>query len=467
MQMLAGTVYRNLHEQSTYGTEAYRQMLLDEAYYGKQKIKPVQDAMDAIAKHCWKDPKWRVQDSKEAADLEKAFCKVFGFKHCSIYWRYTNPTAINVPLGMIGKDGFMGGGYTTPSFVLIPDTSAKSPDKYGTAKTGFYDSSHTMNVAVGLDQAYFSPTLGLGMSSEEVVAVILHEIGHNFDNTTFRLMQSWYYLADHIIDLARVAKENDYEFIPTARAAVDIVGSDVADVIISKVAPEYYNLILNMDDVLVTMFPPFATVYRAFSNFVAGIFAIANTLALPYYLLRLITKIPKKLLSVPISKGVDLFTHWFFTNKMETYADSFAAQYGYGVELNTGVKKLYKGNVGEFEVLKNTPVDVVMRPFWDIYYLMIDVASAVDGHGDSNERWKRTMATLDQDLAASGLSAADKKLILAEKARIQKEYDKFMKMDAERKMFATAVYRKAMDCWYHGNSHGFIKTIFADKTYAQ
>lgn len=459
--MLTGTVYKNLYECCAYGGLEYKQMLLDEAYYGKQKAKPIQDAMDAIANRCRKDPNWRVQDSKEASNLEKAFCKVFGFGRCSIYWRYTNPAMIN----QLFKTDFNSGSLTYPSLVLIPDTSAKSPDRYGSAKTGFYDSSHTIRCAICLDQAYFSNAVG--MSSEEVVAIVLHEVGHNFDNTMFRLMNSWYMLSRDVIKLADIVKSSDYDPYIIGQATATIAIDSVAATGLLKMAPEYFVLIQNIDDILVSSFPPFAQVYRAVSNLAAGTLAIVRAVTTPLTLLNIITSLPRKLMTIPISKALDMLTEWFFANKAETYADSFAAQYGYGVEVNTALKKLTKSEAGEFDFLRKTPVDVVLRPFWDLCYLGDDVASALGGHGDSHERWKRTMATLDQDLAASGLSATDKKLILAEKARIQKEYDKFMKMDAERKMFATAVYRKAMDCWYHGNSHGFIKTIFADKTYAQ
>ena len=68
---------------------------LDEAFHGKSKIKPIQDAMDKIYEKIQKKPDWKVQGSKEAKDLEKAFVKVFGFKRCSIYWRYQDMPSID------------------------------------------------------------------------------------------------------------------------------------------------------------------------------------------------------------------------------------------------------------------------------------------------------------------------------------------------------------------------------------
>lgn len=445
--------------------------LLDEAYYGRKPIIPIQRAMDPIWMKVHRDPSFRVQGSKEAFELERAVKKVFGFNRVSIYWRFIDtqtraPVYINYRTGEIdplhtghilggyekyfwpvqviniGTHGYLTGGH------LINPVKGNKP---GTNDNGFYDSNHERAAVICIDQYEIDQ---FGLTSEEMVAVLLHEIGHIFDNTLWRVIDPWFTFADNfikwLIETSPVVIDELLQFLFNQ-------GIGFSYRVLAEFIPkEIVELLFQWDDILMNIIPPIGNFARMFNN---NFRKVSNFFRAFLYPIQQISRLPKIYMFIPLIKLFSLPT-----KKAETFADSFATQYGYGAELGTGLEKMskYTKSPGD-DIEKNFPVIV---PFCDIANLTYELVIMMDGHENEQQRFKRTLATLDYDLSKANLTQEDRAEILKERERILDTYNKFLSLDENKKRFFTTMFRRLMERWYNGRTYLFTKALFPDQTYA-
>src|SRR5699024_1906219 len=133
---------------------------LDEAYYGSNKVSKIQSAMDKIYLKLKHEPNANIQKSDENRELQKAIQDVFGFQSVRIYWS-------NRPHVGLGP-------YTMPGAKIL-HTGTDSLLKVGS--TGHYDKMHELRVYIQMDNMLVNQC---DMNAQEMTAILLHEIGHNF-----------------------------------------------------------------------------------------------------------------------------------------------------------------------------------------------------------------------------------------------------------------------------------------------
>ena len=146
--------------------------ILDEAYYGRKIAQPILDAMVNCCKLIDENPTIAMNRTDENIALQKAVQKVFGFKSCTIRWENR---------GMLKM-----GAYTYPG---NPTKYGSKPAfKYGQHKDGFYDTNHDLPVFIECSNNLY---LEAHLTPEEMTAILIHEIGHNFDFTPATMFIGW------------------------------------------------------------------------------------------------------------------------------------------------------------------------------------------------------------------------------------------------------------------------------------
>lgn len=405
---------------------ALQQMIMNEAYYGRKQVAKIQKAMDDICRVHLDNPNKKINDSTEGKALETAIKDAFGFKRCTVYW--TNGPDLSF------------GPFTMPAAHIFTDDG--SYVKIGDNTNGFYDTNHRISIAISSDLCLFREPYN--MTSEEMVAIFLHEIGHNFDYTGWGIMKAWFNVLDLIISTIQYLIIGDM-----SSAAGMVIAGGVR--MIFKNYPEIGVRCFNINDIILNIIPPIGTVVRGVGAALNPIKKLLKTILTQMKW----AQIPYAIMSLPFNMiGNTLL------RKSETFADSFSAAYGYGPEQ---VKALQKLDLGTSTTSMN--LGPVTEVFNDLALMQVEVIQACRmGHGSTQQRAIRMADALDESLKKSGLSAADKKAILDEKKRIMDVYQKFVDLPDEQGKFLTRTFNRMVDDWYDGKPYIIIPN--SDKNYA-
>lgn len=447
--------YGDIYEQATF---------MNEAYHGRQQVEPIRKAMLNIYEHLAKDPKWRIEGSPEDKALEAAFIKCFGFNRCTIYWRYVEmpfgatvtyriPTRVKdfdgnrvyVPL----KKPINTGPVSAPGAVLLPNEEKKRKDSSG----GHYDKNHELNAVISMDQTYFFGDHAL--TSDEMVAVLLHETGHLFDASIFKVMYNWTPIYITMVNVANAAKMYGLSLTQTIKLFLTAEAPQAFRIWIQNNFPELAIYFVNLEEMLLSYLPPI----REFAGFVGHhATKIYNTIQAFLRPVKTAAVLPASIMALPMN-----YVKSTLVRKSETYADSFAAQYGYGAELGTALAKLDK-IITENGYLN----DGILAPVYDLTGMFRIMLSAGEGHESTPERFQRCIRTLDKDLEDSRLNQAERKLIEDERDRIRKAYNDYINLPEEDKHFIKRLYLKIVDKWIQSKPYDLVQTmcILPDETYA-
>jgi len=411
--------------------------LLDEAYYGRKSVGKIQKAMDRVYDVYKHNPNVSMMNYKRNdvflkanADLERAIVDTFGFKRCSVYWTNT----VNPQMGP----------FTNPQSRIIND--GQPYITHGDNKKGFYDKGHKMICVISSDLAMFRSDFAGGVTSEEMTAFFLHEIGHNFDYTLHGIIRGWMLIFQYLVDLINDIIEGD-----PGRVIGDIIGMPLA-LILKEISPEVLVQIANIHDAIINIIPPFGDIVRVIGSVVNPVYKFVCTIL---YQAFWATTIPLKILHMPLNAIAN-----FNLRKGEIYADSFATAYGYGPELVSGLAKFDKG-----ATQTNLDLGPITGVFNDLTLLQQElICTVVQGHGSTQQRALRMSDSLNESLNKSGLSNEDKAAIRAEQKRIEKMYSDYVNMPEAKKDIVTRAYRSLIDDWYNGRPYMLFKPV--DKPYA-
>lgn len=434
---------------SSYSDKSYGKLLsldelaeqypLDEAYFGKRPVEKIQEAMDKIYRLVMIDPDIVLQDVPESQMLEQAIIKVFGFKTCSIYW--ANRAGLMAPSFRYGKITVPGsnGPCTLPRVAMFHPFDKNF--RYGSFENGFYDKDHVLHVSINMDQTLF--TIG-ELSSAEAVAIILHEIGHNFDHTIWSVAKGWAMIGKYLYDISG----------DMPREIAIAKGSQIAFSIILSHIPKGLYYATNMDDIINNMIPPLGKIIRLVGKVQFNLSRIIVSL----FTLKEYFFIPRIVMLTPFRYFVNTFLR-----KSETYADSFAASYGYAPELVSALEKLSRYVSGD--PTSDTPI---LNILYDIGNLYIEIVNlCYGGHGTTQQRSIRMMEKLRRDIKESGLNSNDSKVIYKELDRLEQFHKSYINMDEDRRKTMTGMFRKLMDAWMNGSSYKVTGNLINFQTYSK
>lgn len=397
--------------------------MINETYYGKKPIKEIEEIMCRIEKKIRLNERVIIHNEPENKQLVDAVIKTFGFDHVQIYWsRDPGVTPFTVPTKRVM-------------------TKNNRSMAYGSFTKRVYDADHTMSVFVEMSNMLVTEC---HMTGPEMTAVLLHELGHNFDFTPYALIWEWTSIFIIILD-----------FIVTYGLTMLYVSS-AAGIVSTVVDTRQLQIILtNLDETIATAIPPLnALIY----NIRAGTEIVRKAIELIFAPIGLALSVPRFILFTPIRYSFN-----FFLRKSETYADSMAALYGYGPEQASALDKLTAGMTtytnapsGMFKIFNN-----MMLAYQEIGMLTLG------GHGSNQQRARRMLDALRREAMSSDLDPVNKKNVMAEVARMEEAYEKITRLDDDENRMLTRLVRGLVKQWYDGTAPRLMNIVDPEHTYVK
>lgn len=407
-------------------TESVADYMLDEAYFGTKAVDPILNAIKNIDLAIKSNPNVNLNNDGLNVKLQDAVKKVFGFKKVKIFW------ANNPSIGM--------GPYTITNSVLLHSGSESLA--YGTNAKGFYDSNAELNIYITMDNQLFTLC---GMTAEEVTAILLHEIGHNFDYSAYNVINAWYSVI--MILTVLVNGGSIQQVLPQVQqVAVQTIGAEYGKNVIGTM----YNL----PDYISNVIPPIGVVLRVFrkikfniSKFISNIFSPVS----------FVLSVPTAAIMCPF-----IWLGNFFTRKKEVFADSFAASYGYSTELASALDKLDKTLTGA----DSYPEGSFMAALADLTLANRDIVClAFGGHTTTQRRLIKMIDKLEKDIASGKYDPALKAELQRQLTSSKNTYNTIIGLDGEKKNRLTAQVRQMFDNWYAGKPYMTFAAV--DGEYAE
>lgn len=314
--------------------------VVQEAYMGKQKfieqmVPLVQEIVDQIHETGMMGlPGLKLTSSPTNAKLEELICKQFGFKTTNLIWDTSDvPNA-----------------YTWGSSAILNPAPNLTPDNIRqVTNEGYYDKGHSFTATIVVMCGIVTRA---NLNAREVVAIILHEIGHCFDNTFMCAVVKTSQI------LYTYGLSDIYLFIRTmVQKPVNVVVNSV------PILPH----LINLKDILMA---EVGTVIGP----AASLLAILATISNPMTILDMIC-------------GVS----------MEVYADDFAASHGFGADLASALTKMGKPKNTSYiaRTLDRIPV---VRTMFDLYQAPTTILMALlDPHPAMDTRVREIKGKLTAD----------------------------------------------------------------------
>lgn len=307
------------------------------------------------------------RDAPVCKKLEATLTDFFHVKGINIYWQSGTVNACTL----------------SPTAVMIPE--------YKNNYLAGNQSNLTIHMCMYEDLIY-----QCDLNEQELLAIMLHEIGHNFYFCPVMFGFEFFYTAA-TLPFGLIAK-----FIAKA-------------VIVSK---------LYIEDWLKKNIP----IFKNLSDIWNDVWNNARSAVAPLDLAITIAKVAggsARFISTDPVKA-------FFGYGGEKGADSFAAQYGYGPELISGLKKMEHPK--EYLGTKlNTSMGPLGAVSADLYDLTIDCISAMtlNVHPNNNQRAQATLAKLKADYKKGEYPPALKRDLEFEIKRMEKMVDAVSKSSVE------------------------------------
>ena len=424
---------------------------MNEVYLGGSAVAGIQSVMDQIVQVLTDDPSTIMARNPLTKKLEDEVQKAFGFKRVVIEWKSTGGvTCLEVSMVV--------GNYGTEKFSHMKDPSFKQ----GNHSKGFYDKDHKGRVYIFMDTGLVTE---YGCTSREMMALLLHEIGHSFDYTPARLISDIYNVATMIIGIVQGAKLVQNLFKPlednltpglsaTASAMSKVSGAIAVKQILMipinalPFTKEVYMKLMTIREYILSFMPPIQPLAKFLKTSNAKVVKFLTALTEP---LRIGLDTKRAILSLGdpaniIFKPISILFN-VMTKQREIYADSFAATYGYGEELAFALNKMDRGNA-----IPNVKKDIsVFSGFYDLVYCRNEFAKMVSTGTKTPttmKRMRRMIDKLERDIKTDNVDPelrADLQLQLTD---LQKAYDYIVETNETNYTFISAMFTKLMAAYY-------------------
>lgn len=350
-------------------------------------------------------PTINMEREPESEMLEEVIKQCFGFRKVEVYWAHHASGGMR-PYTFVGSKIFHSG---SKSFTA----GTKHPN-------GFYDERHELNVIIVMEQ---EPITICGLTGGEVTAILLHEIGHNFDFSPDTMFEAWFNLYTSLFsDLGASALVRNFK---------------------AEYFRNIYKIMYNFDDMISKALPPIDQMRHAlgstFNKFAAFMKALLS---------------PTIFIAAPLSFLFSPLTYLqnYFTRKKEEYADSFAATYGFGPELVTGLDKFDKLCVHGGKDLNKT--NVFMSVLYDLSLCQIEIVRFCTGdHGTPQTRTIKMIDKLEKDLAKSEYSPSVKVELKQQIEKMRSTYKDVVSLNETDRLIITSGFRQMIDNWFDGKDY--------------
>lgn len=251
-------------------------------------------------------------------------------------------------------------------------------------------------------------------TSAEVLAVVLHEVGHNFEVATLTATLPFHYIRAISVWSKVLASGN-----PVSIALLGSLLLNPGRKFISDAYKEIQN-----DSTLSSIYA-FMTYGIQYIGFMNGM-SLRN--AIEFCVMRPLEKIlPNKIVArlanlacyIARVSPIDIAAAQL-TYVSEKYSDSFVTLHGYGPEFAMAMKKLHAtGDVfGVYELIQTTPILGHIYGLND--WILDHIMAVLDGHPDDATRMLTQVNVLEADLKNTRLDAKTRKLINKDIAECKK-----------------------------------------------
>lgn len=371
--------------------------IIEEAYIGKlPEFIQIEKLFDRMLQKAAKTPNTMNPNTWEENDqICKIFSKIFGLKRTWFYW---------IPIDE--RNAFT---VVLYSFLILGDSKDLIDNRSG---KGFYDTSHRSIFTLYGYCGILRPEVG--MTGKDLLAIFLHELGHNFDYSPYHHVNFFTKLAikakGSTIEQHNNIKEEYYKYI---KGSYDEIYKDQKQRdLIRKELEKYIKKYMN------------SGIIKNVGKFVIN---CAN----------LLITIP---IAIPIQLSI-LAEH-----KGEQFADSFATTYGYGPELIIGLNKL-----GKYSNVKVEKTGKVVTFFRDLNNACDEIYSSfAECHGTNQERTMDCIRKLRNDIASGDYPAGMKNDINDEISRLEEMYRELLTASEDDKLKITKAWRRFCDKFFGG-----------------
>lgn len=479
------------------------EFIAQEAYIGKTKNlllaeSILQDLMDLMRAN----PSLDVTNHPLASKFEAALKAEFGFSDVIIHWIRTdvvmsmlqthpiNDDYKTIPRKIAKNTMNMFTIYTSPSVEIVFNSTSRytRPFKKKTNER-YYDKTHENVCMVQISYAFI---LNTDVTAAETLAIILHEIGHNFDNSLYNAFASIVKFYDLILSAGQTAKVD----ITAANNLTELSDPKTVQIVANVNAIfaakflHYTNIGHEIKDKLDHIFASLADKVPFMKKIMAsyGMLEYAaqdiyfytrhlrtivdNTILIGKLFALTAIGIGKSILSVspklfaeyaqyfgPIY--LQLYAGKIITKKGEIFADTFAATYGYGPELITALQKMD---------LNQAPVASKMAAKYPVTSFLLDIQLACGhviasilnpDHGSSTERADKVMKHLRKELASLDLDPRTRKELESQLASLENRVNSLMKCSVDNHLYFTAAIQWITLKLFHGNMF-IVEKLFPD-----
>ena len=346
-------------------TDMMIQRALDEAtYYGKnEQLIQCEKIIQKMIDIGHKDGQMTQDFANCQYELANKLANIFGFSELSF-----NSSIVTYFPGML-LSSTSPGGCTLCQAVILKYTKIAAGKASGSGTTRVIDfdrnhkgivfkpgSNYVMRMYLGMD--LFMDYGDNSMTAQEIMAVILHEIGHNFYVGPVRELSKYAFMLLDISDLSSLIHSIVFmEGVLPVTAEIDkVIPADIKKITAQIVNTLGWALqpIWNMRRLL-----------SAYNSFAATLGLIAGTLYI---------KIDYMVVNA-VRAG--------FNYDSEKYSDAFATAYGYGPELSTALAKLSR--VKFKFTSKNKSIDNALNFLYEICVLPLDIIFCLTDEHPNNQ----------------------------------------------------------------------------------
>lgn len=373
--------------------------VINEVYFGDSKeLSEIQDQISILRRRYYGQSKYfnKINTDPDMLELNRMIEKFFGFKTFSL--TLEEETAYNA--------------YTFP---VSSTLDAPIGDKIiETTNTGYrFKKEYGLNAITVMNSSLF---LSTDFTDREIMAILLHEIGHSFgtglaQNSTFCGLYS------KLLALINVI---------ASIITLDIRGLSST----TNITREWYN---KTTEKIKREHPELNNVF----HFLKGIEGLLSGIMLNIVVISSVTNTIINPISIFISviyrNVVNLIKHpqkiikVLFGYKQEVVSDNFATIYGYGPDLASGLNKMHEKGAGvlSLEVINQAPI---IGHLYDLFSLPIDrICSYLDEHPSTPARCDNQLRYLKKELNKQSMDPKMKKQINSDIERLEKEINRMYK----------------------------------------
>lgn len=379
-----------------------------EAYFGKSStLIEAENVLASLISEMRKNPLADYTNHPLNSKLEKLLQKQFGFRGVHIVWKRTPEFAPNV-MTMINSD------------VIFKGNSIVAIDK----KKGYQDKEHQHICIIHASSTMASH---LNLTPEEYLAILLHELGHNFD-------YSGYMILDYMMKMLNVvisACSGNMNSILGIIAQVPEIGKMVS-----------YDFQSAVERILESV-PILKRIAFSLNKFISSVSRITEIAFAP-----LITSMtPLYLILSPLSQFSNLTTR-----KVEIFADSFAAVYGYATPLASALTKMDSLNmIRGVNTEKETGLYAFVKDMAMLNRYILSFCTS--DHGTTDARIKTLISTIERDIREGDYPPEVEKELKNQLKESLELYKHYVEIGDDRvKLTATTWCRKLITDMCNGNT---------------